>query len=178
MGWIHRFIGNFQKTKEEKEDGELKVNELKIAEKSIVKIIQHDLFSSEDIKKLKSLSVFKDEEDILRVKTRLTERKDHHNFIFPILLSKKHAVVEKLILHKHLSLSHAGIHILISKLRKTFWIIKIRSTIRGALSRCVRCRRHGAKILQTVPATLTENRVRDAKIFEVVGGDLAGPLVL
>ncbi|XP_055939487.1 uncharacterized protein LOC129969103 [Argiope bruennichi] len=178
MGWIHRFIGNCQKTKVEREDGELKVNELKRAEKSIVKIIQHDSFSSEDIKKLKSLSVFKDEEDILRVKTRLIERKDHHNFIFPMLLPKKHAVVEKLILHKHLSLSHAGIHILISKLRENFWIIKSRSTIRGALSRCVRCRRHEAKGLQTVPATLPENRIRDAKIFEIVGVDLAGPLVL
>ncbi|XP_055950873.1 uncharacterized protein LOC129984959 [Argiope bruennichi] len=178
MGWIHRFIGNCQKTKVEREDGELKVNELKMAEKSIVKIIQHDSFSSEDIKKLKSLSVFKDKEDILRVKTRLTERKDHHNFIFPMLLPKKHAVVEKLILHKHLSLSHAGIHILISKLRENFWIIKSRSTIRGALSRCVRCRRHESKGLQTVPTTLPENRVRDAKIFEIVGVDLAGPLVL
>ncbi|XP_055935619.1 uncharacterized protein LOC129965604 [Argiope bruennichi] len=149
-----------------------------MAEKSIVKIIQHDSFSSEDIKKLKSLSVFKDEEDSLRVKTRLIERKDHHNFIFPMLLPKKHAVVEKLILHKHLSLSHAGIHTLISKLRETVWIIKSRSTIRGALSRCVRCRKHEAKGLQTGPTTLPENRVRDAKIFEIVGVDLAGPLVL
>ncbi|XP_055951693.1 uncharacterized protein LOC129987784 [Argiope bruennichi] len=95
-----------------------------------------------------------------------------------MLLPKKHALVEKLILHKHLSLSHAGIHILISKLRKKFWIIKSRSTIRGALSRCVRCRRPEAEGLQTVPTTLPENRVRDAKIFEIVEVDLACPLVL
>jgi len=178
IGWIHRFIENTRKRREEREAGELKVNELTRAEKSIVKIIQHDSFSSEDIKKLKSISVFKDDEGILRVKTRLTERKDQENFIYPMLLPKNHKIVEKLIIDKHLSMSHAGIHVLISKLRETFWIIKSRATIRKALYGCVRCRRHESKRLQTVPATLPKDRVRDARVFEIVGVDLAGPLIL
>ncbi|XP_035216750.1 uncharacterized protein LOC118190181, partial [Stegodyphus dumicola] len=161
--WVDTQIHRKQRKRtEEREAEELKVYELTRAEKCIVKIIQHDSFSSDDIKKLMSISVFKDGEGILRVKSRLTERKDHENFIYPMLLPKNHKIVEKLIIHKHLSISHAGIHVLMSTLRETFRILRSRATIRKALYACVRCRRHGSKRLQTVPATLPEMRVRDA----------------
>ncbi|XP_035231039.1 uncharacterized protein LOC118202934, partial [Stegodyphus dumicola] len=55
-------------------------------------------------------------------------------------------------------MSHAGIHLLMSTLRETFWILKSRATIPKALYACVRCGRLGGKRLQTVPATLPENR--------------------
>ncbi len=65
-----------------------------------------------------------DDEGILRVKTRLTVREDRENFIYLILLPKNHKTEKKLIINKHLSMSHAGIHVLISKLGETFCILK------------------------------------------------------
>ncbi|GFX99458.1 integrase catalytic domain-containing protein [Trichonephila clavipes] len=118
IGWMYRFVENLQKKKEEREHGELKVHELEKAENLIVKLIQLDSFSSEDGKKLKSISVFKDERVILRVKTKLTERKDLENFKYPILLPSKHKLVKLLILERHCFSHHAGLHLLLTNLRE------------------------------------------------------------
>ena len=177
IGWMYRFVENSRKKREEREHGELKVHELEKAEKFIVKLIQLESFSSEDIKNLKSISVLKDE-GILRVKTKLTEKKDFENFKYPILLPSKHKLVKLLIVEYHLSLHHAGLHILLSNLREKFWIINGRKTIRAAISKCIVCRRHNAKAMKTVSVPLPEDRIREASIFEVVGIDLAGPLIL
>ena len=68
-----------KKKRVEREHEELKVHELEKAKKIVVKFIQLDSFSSEDVKNLKSISVFKDEGKF-RVKTKLTEKKDFENF--------------------------------------------------------------------------------------------------
>ena len=80
------FVENSLKKRIEREHGELNVLELEKAEKFIVKFIQLHSFSPEDVKNLKSTSVIKDEE-ILWVKTKLTEKKDFGNFKYPVLLS-------------------------------------------------------------------------------------------
>ncbi|GFY27140.1 uncharacterized protein TNCV_2067611 [Trichonephila clavipes] len=175
---MYRFVENLQKKREEREHGELKVHELEKAENLIVKLIQLDSFSSEDGKKLKSISVFKDELGILRVKTKLTERKDLENFKYPILLPSKHKLVKLLILVRHWFLHHAGLHLLLTNLREKFWIINGRKTIRSAISNCIVCRRHSTKAIGTIYVSLPEDRIREASIFEVVGIDLAGPLIL
>ena len=56
---MYRFVENSWKKRVEREHGELKVHELEKAEKIIVKFIQLDSFSSEDVKNLQSISVFK-----------------------------------------------------------------------------------------------------------------------
>ena len=47
---------------------------------------------------------------------------------FPMLLPRKHDTVQRLIIQNHLALTYAGMHVLISKLRTTFWIFKSRAT--------------------------------------------------
>ncbi|XP_035226651.1 uncharacterized protein LOC118198980 [Stegodyphus dumicola] len=79
----------------------------------------------------------------------------------------------------HLQLLHAGTQVLLTNIiRQNFWIIKGRKTVQGVISKCVRCKRHSAKALDTVPCPLPEDRVRDAYAFEVTGVDVAGPLYL
>jgi len=178
VAWMLRFTRNTRLREKEREKGELKVYELSVAEKLLVKLVQQESFNLEDIKNLKSVCVFKDEENIWRVQTKLTARKDHENFLYPMLLPSKHKLVEYLILSLHLSLSHAGLHVLMSKLRENFWIMKTRKTIRRVLARCTRCKRHESKRMQCIPAALPEHRIRDSLVFEVTGIDLAGPLTL
>ncbi|XP_043471443.1 uncharacterized protein LOC122504408 [Leptopilina heterotoma] len=54
----------------------------------------------------------------------------------------------------------------------------MRRTIKSVVSRCVRCRRFNSKHVESAPAPLPIDRVRDANIFEITGVDLAGPLIL
>ena len=178
MGWVLRFISNCRTNKTEREISELLVSELSAAEKIILKTVQQEIFGPEEIKKLKSIAVFKDEEGLLRVKTKLTDRKDDQDFICPILLPNGHKLVHCLIREVHLKMSHAGINILMSKLRQTFWILKARKTIRKIISSCLQCKRHDARRLESPPVALPENRVRDASVFEVTGVDLTGPVTL
>jgi len=64
------------------------------------------------------------------------------------------------------------------KISESFWILQARRAIRKDVSRCVVCRRFISKKSNVVPAPLPEDRVKNAKAFEVVGIDLAGPLFL
>ncbi|XP_071037854.1 uncharacterized protein [Parasteatoda tepidariorum] len=176
--WILRFLKNAQKTRTEREIGELKLYEWNEVEKVLMKQIQQKSFNDEDIARLKSLCVFKDEEGILRVSTKLTEREDLESFISPILLPSTHKLVELIIFYMHKSMCHAGIQILMSKLRERFWIIRSRKTIRKVLARCVRCKRHQTTRIKCNPGVLPENRIKDALVLEITGLDLAGHLML
>ncbi|UYV62396.1 hypothetical protein LAZ67_2000392 [Cordylochernes scorpioides] len=73
---------------------------------------------------------------------------------------------------------HAGVQFLMNKLREKYWIVKARQTIKKIVRRCVTCRRFSAKPVVVEDAPLPATRVHNAKVFEVVGIDLAGPLYL
>ncbi|XP_017304222.2 uncharacterized protein LOC108253911 [Diaphorina citri] len=60
---------------------------------------------------------------------------------------------------------------------------RLESTVRrlkreGVLRTCVTCKRYNAKKLEVHPTPLPQDRVRNAKVFEVSGCDLAGPLYI
>ncbi|GBN53763.1 hypothetical protein AVEN_128849-1 [Araneus ventricosus] len=105
-------------------------------------------------------------------------RKDFENFRYPILLPSDHIVVQKMIKHKHKTLSHCGVQTLMSILGEAFWILKSRRTIRKAIKTCTVCRRFEAKHPEVQAAPLPEDRLRDSATFETTGIDLAGPLYL
>ncbi|XP_015120388.1 uncharacterized protein LOC107043403 [Diachasma alloeum] len=53
-----------------------------------------------------------------------------------------------------------------------------RKAVRAVVQRCVTHRRYNAQKLQPPPIGLPENRVRDARVFEITEMDFAGPLFL
>ncbi|GFS50998.1 putative RNA-directed DNA polymerase from transposon X-element [Trichonephila clavipes] len=95
------------------------------------------------------MNVITDEEGIKRVKTRITERSDHPEFIYPIILPGECLFTQRLIEYYHRQNCHAGTQILLGILRRDFGY---------------------------EPVSLPGDRVNDAVVFEVVGVDLAGPL--
>nr|GBM29379.1 hypothetical protein AVEN_256716-1 [Araneus ventricosus]GBM29398.1 hypothetical protein AVEN_11715-1 [Araneus ventricosus] len=105
-------------------------------------------------------------------------RKDFENFRYPIVLPSDHIVVQKMIMHKHKTLSHCGVQTLMSILREEFWILKSRRTMRKAIKTSTVCRRFEAKHSEVQAAPLPEGRLRDSATFEISGIDLAGPLYL
>jgi len=122
--------------------------------------------------------VQKDEDGLLRVKTKLLYRDDLMSFKFPLVLPQSHVLVERLIREYHLTYGHAGIQLLMGKIREKFWILQGRKTIRKVLKSCVSCKRYTEKKTEVIPAPLPSDRVRDSRVFETVGVDLAGPLFI
>jgi hypothetical protein len=110
-----------------------------------------------------------DSEGIIRIRTKIIERRDLGDFGIPAILPSSHRVVEM-----HEKACHVGVQGLLSLLRERFWILKGRKPIRGILTKCVVCRRHGARHISTIPPALPNPLVRDAAAFETTNIDMAG----
>ncbi|GFT53354.1 hypothetical protein NPIL_690901 [Nephila pilipes] len=76
IGWILRFKYNLKTVKECRKKGCLTIFEMNEAEKRIVQLIQEESFTEESVKGLKTLNILRDEESILKIKTKLTEKTD------------------------------------------------------------------------------------------------------
>ncbi|XP_054717350.1 uncharacterized protein LOC129226745 [Uloborus diversus] len=174
-GWIYRFYENSRGLR--KKSGNLSNEEIKRAELKILRKVQHDELS-EKTHHLKPLATFTDDDGILRVKTKLTMSKEDDNFKIPIVLPSDHHVVKNLILGKHQELGHPGVQSLMVALRENYWILKSRRTIKKIIRTCVVCQRFSVKQLDIPEGTLPEDRVREASVFEAIGVDVAGPLII
>ncbi|GBM00406.1 hypothetical protein AVEN_179218-1 [Araneus ventricosus] len=175
-GWMYRFYENTKGFN--KKSGELSEEEIKRAELKILKKIQEDSFHNENTQRLKPLATFTDADGILRVKTKLTMREEDDNFKVPIVLPSDHHVVKNLILYKHQELGHPGVQSLMVALRENSWILKSRRTIKQIIKPCIICQRFSVKQPEIPEGTLPEDRVESASIFEVIGVDVAGPLII
>ncbi|GFT32501.1 integrase catalytic domain-containing protein [Trichonephila clavipes] len=69
---------------EEREISELSSDDIENAERVLIRLVQDKLFPN--LKSIPIVNVFRDNEEIIRVKTKITERKDDPNFIAPILM--------------------------------------------------------------------------------------------
>ncbi|GFU74766.1 integrase catalytic domain-containing protein [Trichonephila clavipes] len=175
FAWILRFVNNCRKDYNKCKEHELSVAEIENSEKQLIRLTQ--TYYLPDVEFLKFVT-FIDNDNILRVKSKITERNDESSFLYPILLPDKCEFTKLLIRSIHKKNCHAGIQIMQSLIRERFWIIRARKTIKSILNKCFICARFKVKSLSSGPSPLPPDRVNDCAIFEVVGIDLARPLFL
>ncbi|XP_045541691.1 uncharacterized protein LOC106718201 isoform X2 [Papilio machaon] len=174
--WMLRFIYNTH-NKKDKKKGELTFDEYEAAEKKLLQIIQAE--SKDDIQKhIKKLTTFNDNDNILRIKTKLILTDFPEEVKTPAVLPAENVITRRLVEQRHLQLLHAGTNIMITDLRKRFWIVGIRRLVKSVIDKCVICRRHRAKATQVSTAPLPIERIQPLAPFEVTGVNLAGPIYL
>ncbi|UYV71957.1 hypothetical protein LAZ67_9001340 [Cordylochernes scorpioides] len=78
----------------------------------------------------------------------------------------------------HETHGHAGLQTLLGILRENYWILRSRKTVKKIVNQCIRCKRFTATPATVESTSLPEDRVRDAAVFEIVGVDLTGHLIL
>ncbi|GFV73829.1 integrase catalytic domain-containing protein [Trichonephila clavipes] len=176
VAWMLRFIHNCRKEIRSCKNSELLFSEIDNAEKFLIHIVQKCYFPN--IKCINSIDVFLGDDDNIRVKTRITERKDIPSFLAPYLLPANCTFTKLLIESVHKKNCHPGVQILQCILRERFWICKSCRTIRSVVNKCTKCRRYKAEPMLCEPTPLPADRVQNSTIFEVTGIDLAGPLFL
>ncbi|XP_021965751.1 uncharacterized protein LOC110860944 [Folsomia candida] len=165
------------RTSKDQAKSDLTQEEVYAAENKLLKIVQEEGFGNEK-QLISGIRVKADEDGVLRVQTKLIQREDTVSFRMPVLLPPKHPLVELLITEEHLKHHHAGVQFLLSKLREKYWIVQGRRVIKQVIGSCQRCKRFNSKAPNVQPAALPEDRVKDAKAFQITGIDLAGPFHL
>ncbi|UYV65999.1 hypothetical protein LAZ67_3006121 [Cordylochernes scorpioides] len=175
MSYVLRFLGKLKK--QSTETGPLKVSELDLAEKKLIRMIQEKV-SIEKSNATKSFKILKNTDGLWCVESKLLHGQVPEEFKTPIILPGDHPFVEQLIWEVHLKNGHVGVQFILSKLREKFWIIRGRKTIKKIISKCIACKRLKEKSLQRPMAALPENRIGLGKPFQITGVDLLGPLHL
>ncbi|GFX51334.1 integrase catalytic domain-containing protein [Trichonephila clavipes] len=162
FAWILRFVNNCRKDYSKCKEHELSVAKIENSEKQLIRLRQ--TYYLPDVEYLK-FDTFIDNDNILRVKSKITERNDESSFLYPILLTDKCEFTKLLIRSIHKKNCHAGIQIIQSLIRERFWIIRARKTIKSILNECFICARFKVKSLSSGPSPLPPDRVNDSAIF-------------
>ncbi|XP_066595379.1 uncharacterized protein [Prorops nasuta] len=168
--------------------GVLKHDEINKAEKWIMRNLQAKMFG-EEIKRLKGnnslsegkfakLSLFMDNEGLLRVggrlhKSNLTFAQKH-----PILLPSSHLITESIIRETHEKNYHTGIQTTLSLIRQRYWITDGKNQVRRIIRHCTHCFRFEPNTIQYKMGNLPTSRVTEAIPFENTGIDYCGPFYI
>ena len=169
------------------------VKELDDAEAAIITCVQGQCFQ-EDLKSLKhaskvegklaviprSSNIYKLDpmliDGVIRVGGRLRKVPIDSNAKHPVILPRKHHVVDLIIRHYHSLSGHSGTEYTLFLIREKFWPINARAAVKQAISRCFKCKKRQASPTQQRMASLPLDRVTPSRPpFTYVGVDCFGP---
>ncbi|XGW01149.1 hypothetical protein V3C99_013817 [Haemonchus contortus] len=114
--------------------------EIMEARKVIIRHHQQTEITSEIIKKLASLRLRKDKEDILRCYGRLGTSALKSLAKYLILILQK-PFLARLIINEYHQGAHPGVNHTMSLVRQTFWIPQLRSQVIKQVRACFKCQR-------------------------------------
>ena len=206
VGWLGRLSKwwiSKRKGKDYKVSGPLRVQELKSAESCLIKFVQSTCFpglSGEIVKhgcckaltrlsgktqtqnlmnSLKKLQPFVDHDGLIRVGGRLTNSVFKFSVIHPILLPSRHHIVGLMVKFYHKISCHFGTRYVLSRIRKSYWLLQGASTIKRYTGSCFDCKRLAAKPMAQVIAPLPRLRVTPYKrVFAATSTDYMGPILV
>ena len=214
LGWMQTFIRRCKvkvrrrrKELKESEDTEtrshLSVADLKVAEESLIRMVQYKYFESElrllrnfkeekgrkgekmrksVLKKsssLRKLDPFLDEIGIIRVGGRLRNSVLNNSLKHPVILPRKGKLTTMVIRWVHSQVEHSGRNMTQNELRaRGYWVINGNSIIRSLISQCVRCRYLRGQTGEQKMADLPEERTCEAPPFTYCGVDMFGPFLI
>lgn len=186
--FILRYINNLRLPKEKRTVSKcLSLDEIRNATKYWVKRVQEVAFSSEInslqqekriCTSLQKLSVFIDDEGIIRVGGRLKHSPLLYGTRHPYLLPKDHKFVQLLIEHYHKSYCHAATTAVMAMIRREYWITSAKRQVSKVIRNCIKCFRFRPSIQPPFMADLPADRVTAARPFSGVATDFAGPFLV
>ena len=191
VAWVLRFVNNCKPLSEcnlVKKTSCLTTPELLAAERYLIKFSQCE-FATElallNAKKplprgnrLISLRPFIDKIGVLRVGGRESNASLSYVQTHPAILHGKHPFTKMLILSEHLRLLHAGPTLVLASLSRRFHVSSMKKIVRSVVRKCTTCRRFSARPSPQLMGQLPVERVTPGTVFEKVGVDYAGPVLV
>ena len=153
-------------------------NEIKLAERAIVKMSMVLTKKDLDAGKLRSLGAIINEEGIICVKSRAENAMKVHYGCdeFPILTYKD--PLSQIWMTEVHNEDHSGITRTVAKSRRKFWVVRARRLAEFIKRRCYTCRLLDAQLAQQKMAPLPQSRTEIAPIFYIISMDLFGPITI
>lgn len=184
--WVLRFVHN-SRHPNEKREGHLTTEEVQEAHTCLILQTQLEAFQNElqclhrsirlpSDSPIRDLSVFCDDEGVLRVGGGLNAADISYNVKHPIVLPSRHPITKLVINAAHRRLLHAGALETLTELREKYWVVRGRQMVKKVLRKCVTCNRFNSRAATEPVAPLPRERVTQAPPFDVTGVDFAGPL--
>lgn len=186
--YVFRFIHNCR-NKNNKLTGHLTIGELQSSLKCILHNSQMEMFPEEysllkvgkplpKSNRLKSLSPFIDDSDIIRVGGRLDNSPYSFDVKHPVLLDSKHHLTYLIFRKTHIQLMHAGPQLLLANVRQGYWPLGGRNLSKKIVKQCVKCCRFKAQIVQPPMAQLPSHRTELEFPFLHIALDYAGAILI
>ncbi|XP_055711546.1 uncharacterized protein LOC129806797 [Phlebotomus papatasi] len=186
FSYVLRFIHNCFAKENDRLTGFLSVSEQNQALNRIWAHIQQKCFPEEykccvsgksvpKSSKLRKLVPFLDDNGVMRVKGRLQNADVTDEARHPIILPSHHKFVQDLVRFTHEMYLHTGATHTQCILRAKYWIIGMRSLVKGIVRKCVRCARIRPKLETPFMGDLPAVRVQQNRPFYNTGCDFAGP---
>lgn len=185
MAYVLRFI---KICKKETVNNRIGVNECRAALTTIVKYVQQKYFGKEiallrdgnELNRknvLRKLTVFLDDDDILRVGGRLNNADCGYDRKHQMIMPRNDEVTVLLIRGQHLIGLHSGPKLTEMLLRQKFWIIDMKRVVKKIVRECVTCAKFQPRTRQQLMGNLPERRVNQpSKVFLHSAVDFAGPI--
>ena len=128
---------------------------------------------------MRSMRLFKDEEGLLRLSSRVQDDFSPWETRNPILLPGQSRFVKLYIEFIHIISLHAGSRVTLNNIRKQFWIPRGRQLVKLVRKHCVTCKKQEGKFYpSTSSPPLPDFRVTPSPPFDKTGVDFAGPFYL
>ena len=126
---------------------------------------------------IKQLQLFKDENGVLRVRTRFENAHIPYDSKYPKLLPKNSHLTKLIVLDRHERLFHSGVSHTLNQVRQEFYFPTGRRVVRNILGGCLVCVRLKANpYLPKNSPTLPDFRVAQETAFSFVFVDFMGPI--
>ena len=175
--YVLRFINNARR-RSNRTGGELTASEICKAERTWILSVQQEMKSEEGFeRKYNQFSMFKDEHDIIRCRSRLKNAEVDEGAKTPIVLKHDHWISKLIIRDCHERVYHNGVSETVALVKTKYFIPRCRQIAKGLIRSCFVCRWIDSKPYnwRTDPP-LPDIRVSVKHPFSATGVDLAGPL--
>ena len=159
--------------------GTLTTSDINFAQLQWIKFDQNFMIDSEHFTNIQSsLDLFYDDDNTLRVKTRICGFENFtYNKKFRTSLKNDSYFTKLIVLKSHEDVYHSGVDSTLNFIRLDFWIIRGRQTVKKLLKSCFIWKFvHGKTMVPPETPALPTFRVHCCHSFEKVGVDFAGPL--
>ena len=188
IAWVLRFIRNCKLPVDERKLGTLEVEELSVATRITLTLVQKDYYPMEyealmkehkktcKIPLVQQLNLSLDQ-GVMICKGRMEFADMSDEAKFPILLPKNCPFSSVVVRECHIFTAHLGVNATTAEVRQRFWIPQIQQLVKSVLYHCVPYKKvHGKPFKTNVIPPLPEFRVQCNSPFNITGIDYTGAL--